>query len=533
MFFTYLKDFTFLAKHWLICYQKQQRVFYDLKGYLKLKGLWFWVFWHLKKLQDYSFISKRIIITENESFKIINLLKVVLNGEYIWKGNSSNKKKNYLNTSDSLPLNSDCIVQEILRILLEPIWDVSFQENSHGFRPERGYFTALLDLKRHFTKSIWFIKGHIKTYYDLIDFEILFKYIKQRVRDPIVLKLLITGYHSNIFFIRARIRRVPLLGIVSGELLDFFLINIYFHFFDLYIEQLKIKYNQLTVLGSCNKERILLNSITYVRHSGSFLIGFIGSYRLVWRIKSQIIKILRKQMFLLFNERDIKIVHANKGIYFLGYWFKRFCKFNNISVKRNILSINLHLIQQELIMLGFCNKQGKPLPLFSCFKKSQLEINLLVNSILRSLFIWWQLAVNYRRALAYVSYIIRYAIAKLYAAKFKLGTVAKVFKISRNNLSSIVNTKQKLVINQKYLFYSKLKNFKVIPGLLFDRYYKIPRICRNNLQIDYNFWLHKGQIKMFIIFLQSNTNRYKEKSFILSLLCKLREISGIRKLCNR
>jgi len=67
-----------------------------------------------------------------------------------------------------------------------------------------------------------------------------------------------------------------------------------------------------------------------------------------------------------------------------------------------------------------------------------------------------------------MSYIIRYSIAKVYAAKFKLKTVARVFKVGRNDLSKAIgNTKKSAVgvIDKKA---------KKISGILYDRYNKIP-----------------------------------------------------------
>ena len=67
-----------------------------------------------------------------------------------------------------------------------------------------------------------------------------------------------------------------------------------------------------------------------------------------------------------------------------------------------------------------------------------------------------------------MAYIIRYSIAKVYAAKFKLKTVARVFKVGRNDLSKAIGNTKKLAVGVVD------KEGKKISGILYDRYHKIP-----------------------------------------------------------
>lgn len=107
----------------------------------------------------------------------------------------------------------------------------------------------------------------------------------------------------------------------------------------------------------------------------------------------------------------------------------------------------------------FCAGDGNPLPAFSgCgsasgeqdfydyHKAGGTETNIKVNYILRGLSEWWSIARNRRQAIARVAYIIRYSIAKVYAAKFKIGTMATVFKIAGNSLSKPIGMRAKSVV---------------------------------------------------------------------------------------
>lgn len=42
-----------------------------------------------------------------------------------------------------IPGMNDRLVQEVIRSIIEPIFEFGFSNNSHGFRPNRGPHTAL------------------------------------------------------------------------------------------------------------------------------------------------------------------------------------------------------------------------------------------------------------------------------------------------------------------------------------------------------------------------------------------------------
>ena len=66
----------------------------------------------------------------------------------------------------------------------------------------------------------------------------------------------------------------------------------------------------------------------------------------------------------------------------------------------------------------------------------------------------------------------------MYAAKFKLKTVAAVFKKGHNDLSKPIGNKKKSAIGVVD------KENKIIPGVSFDRYWKIP--VREEAQLSPN-----------------------------------------------
>lgn len=87
-----------------------------------------------------------------------------------------------------------------------------------------------------------------------------------------------------------------------------------------------------------------------------------------------------------------------------------------------------------------------------------------------------------------MAYICRYSIAKVYAAKFKLKTVASVFKIGGNDLSKPIGVRAKSVIGAVETDTHQGSN-KKLTGILFDRAHKIhehkeSKIIKKGIQED-------------------------------------------------
>jgi hypothetical protein len=60
-----------------------------------------------------------------------------------------------------LPVWSDKLVAEVVRLLLEAYYEPQFSARSHGFRPGRGCHTALSEVVETWKGTHWFIEGDI------------------------------------------------------------------------------------------------------------------------------------------------------------------------------------------------------------------------------------------------------------------------------------------------------------------------------------------------------------------------------------
>jgi group II intron reverse transcriptase/maturase len=89
----------------------------------------------------------------------------------------------------------DRIVQEALRMILEPIWEADFSQRSYGFRPNRSTYDAIAYLSNRLSGNgmssyQWVIEGDITSYFDTIPHRRLIKGIKKRVADRNIRDLL-------------------------------------------------------------------------------------------------------------------------------------------------------------------------------------------------------------------------------------------------------------------------------------------------------------------------------------------------------
>jgi retron-type reverse transcriptase len=89
-----------------------------------------------------------------------------------------------------LPSADDKLVQEVVRLILERIYEPLFKDSSHGFRPKRSCHTALAPMTRTWTGTKWFIDIDIRGYFDNINRDILMKVLEKRIEDTQFLDLI-------------------------------------------------------------------------------------------------------------------------------------------------------------------------------------------------------------------------------------------------------------------------------------------------------------------------------------------------------
>lgn len=134
-----------------------------------------------------------------------------------------------------IPTVQDRIVQNALKMLLEPIFEQKFRNCSHGFRPRRSCMTALGDTANRFVRSSWIIEGDIKGCFDNIDHGRLLTILRKTIRDEKVIGLiasfLTAGYMEQWSFHRTYS------GTPQGGIISPLLANIYLTEMDTFLEE--------------------------------------------------------------------------------------------------------------------------------------------------------------------------------------------------------------------------------------------------------------------------------------------------------
>ncbi|MGC8563108.1 MAG: group II intron reverse transcriptase/maturase [Thermoplasmata archaeon] len=86
-----------------------------------------------------------------------------------------------------IPTVSDRIAQTVVKLVLEPMVEPIFHENSYGYRPRRSAHDAIAVVRRRNWEYDWVIEFDIKGLFDNINHELLLRAVKKHCQTPWVL----------------------------------------------------------------------------------------------------------------------------------------------------------------------------------------------------------------------------------------------------------------------------------------------------------------------------------------------------------
>jgi group II intron reverse transcriptase/maturase len=253
-----------------------------------------------------------------------------------------------------MPTWSDKLVGEVVRLLLEALYEPRFSDSSHGFRRFRGCHTALREINNTWTGTAWFVEGDISDCFGSLDHEILLGILAEKIHDNRFLRLirnmLKAGYLEDWEY------RDTLSGVPQGGTVSPILSNIYLDKLDKFVERELIPrytqgalraanpaYRQVDALlrrarrrgDRAEARRLALEMRTlpstdpmdpgyrrlrYVRYADDHLLGFTGPKAEAEEIKVRLAAFLRETLGLELNQDKTLITHArSQRAHFLGY----------------------------------------------------------------------------------------------------------------------------------------------------------------------------------------------------------------------
>lgn len=219
-----------------------------------------------------------------------------------------------------IPTIRDRIVQEALRMLVEPIFESYFLDCSTGFRPSRRTMDAIQQVwlyGHNNVKMWWAVEGDIKGCFDNIPHRKLMAVLRQYIKDKKVLNLIQLFLGAGILWKGKVI--CPQKGVPQGGIVSPLLANVYLHEMDKYWWR---NYGCLSESEKSHRRRTGLSNVRLVRYADDFVLQTNGGIDFAYQLRSEFGDVLAGLGLELSMEKT-KVTHLNDGLDFLGFNIKR------------------------------------------------------------------------------------------------------------------------------------------------------------------------------------------------------------------
>ncbi|KOM53585.1 hypothetical protein LR48_Vigan09g224400 [Vigna angularis] len=406
----------------------------------------------------------------------------------------------------------DRVVQEVLLMILEPVFEPRFSPKSHAFRPGRNAHTVIRTIRSNFAGYLWFLKGDLSEILNHVDPHVVMCSLEKGTRDKKILGLIksalervklrsVSRKEENVEeLIRLKKRRATKKRILKENepkpdpywLRTFFsfapeeaakvpnyghcgilsplLANVCLNEFDCWMEKRIVEFFRPSEFDSIWKYSIddgchnpawpefvpssgkeKTRKMDYIRYGGHFLIGIRGPREDAVELRKKIVAFCESVFGVRLDNSMLEIEHITRGIRFLDHIICRRVihptlrytgSGGNIVSEKGVgtlLSVTASLqqcIRQfRRLELVKGDKDPEPLPCNPMLYSGQAHTNSQMNKFLETMADWYRYADNRKKVVGFCAYVVRSSLAKLYAARYRLKSRAKVYGIASRNLS--------------------------------------------------------------------------------------------------
>lgn len=216
-----------------------------------------------------------------------------------------------------IPTIKDRVVQMVLKMLLEPIWESDFLDCSNGFRLGRRTMDCIRTCRSRITtqnKYLWVIEGDIKGCFDHVQHVILLKLIRRRVKDERIIDLIQAMLKAGVM--EGKLFQHTPEGTPQGGILSPLLANLYLHEFDRWWWE---RYGSLSASQKAKRRTAREGNCILTRYADDFVLLWNGPRAGTERLREEARRVLWDRLQLELSMEKTHITHVMDGFDFLGY----------------------------------------------------------------------------------------------------------------------------------------------------------------------------------------------------------------------